>query len=119
MIDFDRHTVKLLRFIRRQKNATAPQIEIQKYSDKISVEKEDIGFLLICLTKEGYLLAIKKDGFDTFDAPPYSTTQYTRFWITPRGKKLLEDQFADFWRFMIPTLISVAALIISAVSLIK
>ena len=56
---------------------------------------------------------------DTFDTLPYSTTQYTRFWITPRGKKLLEDQFADFWRFMIPTLISVAALAISAVSLIK
>ena len=114
MIDFDNQTVRLIKYIRRQKNATATLTDIQLYSDKATRKKEDISFLLICLVQEGYLLAIQKGDCVRFEEKPYITSPYTRFWVTPRGRKLVEDRFSDFWRFMIPTLISVAALIISA-----
>ena len=112
-IYFDRKNNSILRYIRWHKKATLNDIQSKFGEDADS-------FVLIGMCKAGYLLAIKDDGIITNynEEPNFGViTGMEKFWVSPKGKKILDDRFDRFWQWSIPTLISVAALIISLFSL--
>lgn len=49
---------------------------------------------------------------------PFIVTPAYRSYILPRGRELLETRRFNFWRWVLPTLISVFALIVSVISLL-
>lgn len=108
-IYFDRKTRKVLRYIKWH-----PKKSLFDIQAKLG-ESAD-GMLLINLCQSGYLLAEIADGkyTDYSDGPPWHMNGTERFWVSPKGNKLLEDRFDRLWQWSIPIIISVAALIISA-----
>lgn len=112
-IYFDRKNISILRYIRWHKNVTLDDIQAKFGEDADS-------FVLVRMCKAGYLLAIKDDGAIT-DYNEQSDfgiiTGKEKFWVSPKGKKVLDDRFDRLWQWFVPTLISVAALIISLFSL--
>ena len=107
-IYFDKKTRKLLRYIKWHPKKTFNHIQ-QKFTDK------GIGMLLINMCMDDYLICTRSDGTHTNfknDSPWHSVGDDV-FWVTPKGNKLLEDRFDRLWQWSIPTIISVAALIVS------
>ncbi len=107
-IYFDRKARKLLRYIKWHPKKTLGDLQA-KFGDEAN------GMAIINLCKADYLVCIRPDGSytDYKDGPPWSSNGKDTFWVSSKGRKLLEDQFDRLWQWSIPTLISVAALIIS------
>ena len=112
MVSFDHKNIKILRYIKyHPKNQE--QILLKKFRRYIS------GQLLINMCIDGYLVAEKPDGtYAEFQQKPYHTEGSYRYALTAKGRKILDDRFDRLWQWSIPTLISVAALIISIISAI-
>ena len=107
-IYFDRKTRKLLRYIKWHPKQTLENIQ-RKFDDN------GTGMLLINMCRADYLVCTHPDGTHTDfkDNSPWQSFGGDLFWISPKGKKLLEDYFDRLWQWSIPTIISVAALIVS------
>lgn len=110
-IDFDHKTIRLIRYIKWHKNATLYTLQ-KKFKDDADT------YILINLCRANYLTAILPDGkYSHFDADDmHIITTRERFWLTPKGRKILDDRFDRLWQWSIPVLISVAALVFSVLS---
>lgn len=113
MISFDRRTRRVLRRIYWSDRRGITWAELSRlYGDDASV------FLLESLTKELYIVTkcgdelVSEFGF-RFVRDPESL----RAFITPKGRDLLERASFDFWKFIIPLLISVVSLLVSLAGL--
>lgn len=110
-IYFDRATMAVLRYIRwhPKKNLNDIQRRLGEKADSL---------LLINLCMADYLVCTAEDGTypDFRDRASRWLTGRETFWVSPKGKKILEDRFDRLWQWSIPVLISVAALIISALT---
>lgn len=111
-IYFDHKTIHFLRYIKWHKNCTEGKIIDRFHDSSYSME-------LINMCLAGYLVATRPDGTHTdFRDGKYNTAYNFRYWVTPKGRKVLDDRFDRLWQWSVPTLISVAALIISIISAI-
>lgn len=107
-IYFDRATRKLLRYVKWHPNKTLDELH-HRFGDLAN----DFQFISLC--KTDYMLCTRSDGTHTNykDGPPWHFDGQERFWVSPKGRKLLEDHFDRIWQWSIPTIISVAALMVS------
>lgn len=116
-IHFDRKTLSILRYIYNRKNrgATWGQLK-KKFGDDVANE-----YLLLALSKELYTCTKSPSGRwlpmqDGWGGP--FLDDFCSY-CTPKGNEFLERRLFDFWKWIIPTLISVAALCISCIGLLK
>lgn len=107
-IYFDKKTRKLLRYITRHPKRTLKDI-LARFED----DATDMTIINLCLAD--YLVCTHPDGSMTNykDGKPWQSNADDLSWVSPKGKKLLEDHFDRLWQWSIPTIISVAALIVS------
>lgn len=115
MIYFDKRTLEILRYIKKCGDKGAKWIDIQrKFKDDAPVE------LLMSFTKELYTETLTDTnewiGVEGFNKPIMD--DYHSF-STPKANELIEKKIFDFWKWIIPTLISVAALVVSVIACIK
>lgn len=114
MIYFDKKTLKLLRYIKRSgdKGVTWDELSI-KFGDLANI------FLLTSLSNELYTVTQNHEG-EWVDFKEYKGVIHSNFrsFSTPKSNAMIEQMCFDFWKWIIPTLISVAALIVSALSAI-
>jgi len=113
---FDRKTLAVLQHIRRKRDNGASWDSLR---EKFGRESASI-FLLENLSKEGY--TITKNDAGIWLSPgdwPTSLNGQFRSYSTAKGNELVEKRLFDFWKWIIPTLISVTALVISALSLLR
>ena len=110
-IYFDKETRKILRYIKWHPNNLLSTLR-SKFGGS------DVDMTLINLCIADYLVCRHPNGKLTSfkDAIELTTWEKDNFCITPKGKKVLEDHFDRMWQWAIPTMISVAALIISVIS---
>lgn len=110
-IYFDRKTRKILRYIRWHPNNTLSQMR-----SKFGGSDVDMTLINLCITD--YLVCKHPDGsLSSFkNQSQWNAHGGDNFWISPKGKKVLEDRFDRMWQWAIPTIISVSALIISIIS---
>lgn len=110
MIYFDNNTFKILKYIKRNK-CVSEQNLIDNFGD--------ISFLLIDLSKEGYTIAQNENGnWYSFDTIPYHTNPQFKYYVTPKGNELIEQRKFNFWKWSIPTFISILSLVISIATLL-
>ena len=106
-IFFDRKTVKLLRYIKWHPYDCLSDI-LKKFGESVD------SMMIINLCLADYLIAQKKDGtYTNFKDNNLDLFSDDTFTISRKGKQFLDDRFDRFWQWSIPTIISVAALIIS------
>lgn len=113
-IYFDKQRVKMLKHLyRNQKRGVSLGTLQKQFGDTADT------FVLICLFQELYIVFKDENGnFLNLNRTPWPTFKPSfRVFITPRGNAFLEERCYNFWRWIIPTLISIAALIISFFSL--
>ena len=116
MIHFDQKTLGILRLINRRGDQGATWGLVMK-----RFNKDATMWLLESLTVEGYTVSktargdwIKFDGnFGTHRGADFVS------YSTPQGRELLERMSFDFWKWIVPTLISIAALTISCIGLLR
>ena len=107
-IYFDRKTRKILRYIKWHPKNTMTELK----------EKFDADQLLINLCIAEYIVCTHPDGQHTnfTEESMFDIRADDNFRISPKGLLILEDRFDRIWQWAIPTLISVASLIISILS---
>lgn len=110
-IYFDHKALKLLRYIKWHKSSTISDIQNKFGDDANSNSLKNLCFA-------GYLVAIKENGkYSTL--PDNEIVESTEtLWVTPKGRKILDDRFDRLWQWLIPTSISVLALIFSIITFI-
>lgn len=109
-IYLNHQTIRLLRYIRHRKDCTQQAIA-QKFGEDAG------GYQLINLCKAGYLVATRPDGsYTMFQDGDLRLSYDFTFWATPKAEKVLDDRFDRLWQWCVPTIISVAALIVSILS---
>lgn len=116
MIYFDRETLSILRRIYRSKDRGITWGKLQeKYgSGTANIE------LLIALSKEQYIITKNELGdWVPCDSDWKHTNFRYRSYCTPKGNELIQQRCFNFWKWVVPTLISIAALIISALTLLS
>lgn len=115
MIHFDRKTLGILRLINRRGDKGASWgLIMKRYSTDANI------FLLESLSIEHYTVTKNESGeWIRFDEKlgPHRDAGFVSF-STPKGRELLERMTFDFWKWVIPTLISVIALAISCLGLL-
>lgn len=114
LIYFDRKTLKILSYIRRRgkKGATWDKLQ-QKFGNDAANP-----YLLESLSSELYTVTKDQTGkWISFDRDwDHVIHGSFRSYCTPKGKELLERRSFDFWKFIIPTVISVVALVVSFIA---
>lgn len=115
MIYFDKDTLNILKYIRRHKGVTE-----QVLKDKFERSEDDnISMLLIEFIKENYVLAKNESGeWVIHDKLPYRSSYAFRYYITSKGNEIVEKYCFEFWRWVVPTLISIISLMVSIVTLL-
>ena len=115
MIYFDKETLNILKYIRRHKGVTE-----QVLKDRFERSEDDnISMLLIEFIKENYVLAKNEsDEWVLHDELPYHSSYAFRYYITSKGNEMVEKYCFEFWRWVVPTLISIISLMVSIVTLL-
>ena len=108
MIYFDKKTMKLVRYINRHAGISDGKLN-QKFGD--------ISMLLINLSKEEYVIVKdEKDEYVVHNQPPYRSHSKFTYYPTPKTNLLVEEKVYNFWKWTIPTFISIISLILSAIT---
>lgn len=104
-------TEKLLRYILHHENVTFEEI-------KNKFPKLDyMDLVLLCLS--GYLLCTKPGELPTdFRDGNFTVSTNDQFWASPKATQLIEERRQRRWQWIVPTIISALALILSAIALI-
>ena len=113
-IYFDKRTIKILRYIRRCRDRGTSWGNLRrKYKESANV------FLLESLSKERYI-ATKNEKGEWIDFKDWggNSNQEFRSYCAPRGNEFLEKRLFNFWKWVLPTIISTLALIVSVLSAI-
>lgn len=111
-IYFDKNTIKILWDIHRHgdKGASCGTLR-DKHKEAGNI------FLLEALTKEQYIVTQNEKGewidFNNFSG---HSNQNFRSYCAARGNEFLEKRVFNFWKWVIPTVISILALIVSVLS---
>lgn len=113
MIYFDRKTLFMLWNIKRsgEKGVTWGALRKKYGEDRANPE------LLISLSKELYI--VTKNHYENwidFSTWDHKVFDDFRSFSTPKGNHTVEQFLFDFWKWTIPTVISVAALIVSVLT---
>lgn len=104
-------TEKLLHFIKNHENVTFSDLK-SKFS-----KLDYMDLVLLCLS--GYLLCTKPGKIPTdFRDGNFTVSPNDRFWASPKATQLIEERFQRRWQWIVPTIISALALILSAIALI-
>lgn len=84
----------------------------KKFGDKANI------FLLEALSTEEYTVTKDHNGKPLYFDEPWDHQTYGDFrsFCSSKGNELLEVRCFNFWKWVIPTLISVAALIVSVIA---
>ena len=114
-MDFDSSTIKVLRYIKRHKDG----VSIRAIKERFGIEAN--AFLIALFLREQLIVVMRsrddavspQDPKDVLSHPEYMV--YCAF----RGRAILEERCFNFWKWTIPTIISVAALIVSVISAIN
>ncbi len=116
MIYFDRKNLKILKYIKRCGCKGVTWSKLQKRFG------EDLAnaFFLTALTKQSYIVTKDENGKWLSDKYDFSVIHLGfRSYSSPKGNELIEKRCFDFWKWTIPIVISVAALIVSVVSALQ
>lgn len=109
MIYFDRKTLDILIYIKLHSRKGASWDKIQHRFGEDSANS----FLLQNLSKELYTVTKGQNGkWINFEKENPIICGFYSF-ITPKGNEFIEKRYFDFWKWIIPTLISISALIVS------
>lgn len=108
MIYFDRKTLSILWYIKRsgEKGVTWGRLQ-KKYGEDVANP-----FLLESFSKELYTVTKDQNGEWIHEWGTALHESYRSF-CTPKGNEILENRLFDFWKWIIPTLISIVALVVS------
>ena len=114
MIYFDKKTLSVLRFIKSSgdKGVTWGKLR-KKFGDDACVQ------LLINFTNEEYV--VTKDSCGNWiykNEFPIMLDSDFRSFSTPKANELIETRVFNFWKWIIPTFISLVALVMSIVTFI-
>jgi hypothetical protein len=114
-IYFDRQALRLLAEIYRSGDVGVPWRLLQKHHGKRADP-----YFLENLSRADYIITRDSDGeiVDYSVNRPLVVTPKFRSYILPRGRELLEERRFNLFRWVVPTVISVAALIVSVFSLL-
>lgn len=116
MIEFDRITLRILRCIN---HAGDKGVSWDVLTKKFGEDAAN-ATLLIQLSKELYTCTKDQDGhWINFENWSKVICGSFRSVCSPKGNVVLERRVSDFWRWAAPTLISVAALIVSVIALLR
>lgn len=115
MIYFDKRTLAVLRCIKRSGKNGITWAELQKkFGDDADI------YLLMSFTNELYISTCDSDKKWLYGKDLKSpNSDFFRSYSTPKANELIEKRLFDFWKWIIPTLISVIALVISVISFIS
>lgn len=114
LIYFSRRNLSLLRYIEKQGKRGALWEDIYLRFDF----EHETALILSLLTQEGYTYSVDEQGNGLSLKCGDSTKGTMRSMCTDKGAELIERRMFDFWKWIIPTLISVVALTVSALSLL-
>ena len=116
MVVFDKRTLRILKYIHNRSKKGVTWATLQKKFG----EDDANTFLLEALNKEQYLATkdIKEQWID-FDQPQLIMDSRFVSFATPKANEMIERKCYNFWKWMIPTFISVVALFISILALFK
>ena len=114
MIYLDKKTLKILKRIKRSKDKGISWGALRK---KFGDETAD-PVLLSNLSKEGYTATKNEKGEWVHPDEFGIVGDDFRSFTTSKANQIIERECFDFWKWIIPTLISVAALVISALALL-
>lgn len=114
-IYFDKRTLKVLKEIAKSKDTGT------RWDKLYTLYSEDASpWLLVNLSIAGY--TVTQDGQGKWlhidESWPRNVHEDFRSFCTPKALELLERRCFDFWKWVIPTMISTAALIVSTLSAI-
>ena len=102
---------KMLSFIRKHPNSTFETI--QKKFKKIDFMD------LVNLSLTGYLVCTRENNTCTnFSDGNFKVDALDRFWASPKTDQYLEERFQRRWQWIVPTVISGLALIMSIIAFI-
>ena len=117
MVYFDKKTLSILKFIKHSgKNGVTWQTILNECKDKeVSIQ------LLENLTREKYIVTQNECGewvdFKTLEKQlPIHQNSHFKSFATPKGNELIDLRCFNFWKWVIPTVISIISLVISTVS---
>lgn len=110
MIFWNKSNVRILRFIIRHKKGVSIGSVEKKFGERGNIS------LLINLCREDFVRFGDGGRFFNLD---YGMTVSNDFLVfaTPKAEELIEKRCFEFWRWVIPTLISVVALAMNIISL--
>ena len=106
-----KQTTKMLSFIRRHPNSTFETIQ-KKF--------KRIDFMdLVNLSLTGYLICTRVNHtYTNFSDGNFKINTLDRFWASPKTDQYLEERFHRRWQWIVPTVISGLALIMSIIAFI-
>jgi hypothetical protein len=108
LIYFDGKTLSILWCIKRSRDKGITWGELRKKYGEDNANP----FLLETMSKELYTVTKDQKGewINEWNGTIYDSF---RSFCTPKGNEILEKRLFDFWKWIIPTLISIVALVIS------
>ena len=115
-MDFDAFIFKILRCIRHNKKHGISIHEIEKkYGPHANA------FLIQLLMNDEYVVVMRTPYSPLLPEQHEEVLKHPEYkvYCTHKGLALLEQRFFDFWKWVIPTLISIAALIVSVIAAIR
>lgn len=115
MIYFDKRSLRVLWFIYHRKDKGASWIELQKkFNSAANI------FFLESLSREEYTVTKNQIGeWINFNEYESSRCANFRSYCTAKGNELLESRKFNFWKWTIPTLVSIIALAVSIISAVS
>ena len=121
VIDFDKRTVKVLKAIYRSKNGISYAKLLNTF--QIRGEKKFSKFtdLIYALYEEGYISCDNsRESFSVFEETGCILTISKKaiFLSTSKANEFIQQKNWDLTKWLIPTIISIAALIIAGISLV-
>ena len=109
MIYFDKKTLAILKCITKNEGITERELRY-KFGN-------DISMLLINFVKEQYVIADdENNNHVTHDKLPYHSNSLFTYYPTSKGNELVETRVFNFWKWTIPTFISILSLLLSIIT---
>lgn len=111
MIYFDRQTLKILRYIKKSKGVSWDEMQNKFGRDLANI------FLLESLSVELYTVTKdQNENWIDFKVSDHHLNGSFRSFTTPKANEIIEAKVFDFWKWVVPTIISVIALAVSALT---
>lgn len=123
MIYFDKTNLKILKkiFRRREKGVTLLELKkhYEKAFNKTHKKTESFSEFIYTLCEEEYIFCTdpeKSWSVNEVSQTPWWFFDTGIYRITEKGCELLQRRSFDFWKWMIPTIISIVSLVVSALT---